>query len=69
MVAVSHRPADWVQKSLAAHQEFFQIFETTFIDKTIAYEIIDLLKRNKFYMEYFFVKVVVIKAQRVEKRD
>ena len=28
-----------------------------------------LLKDNDFYIEYFFLLAVVIKAQRVEKRD
>ena len=28
-----------------------KFFKTTFIDKTFAYRDIDLLKRNKFYME------------------
>ena len=40
-----------------------------FIDKMFGYKILDLLKKNNFYIEYFFIKVVVIKAQRVEKRD
>lgn len=35
----------------------------TFIDQTFGYKIIDLPKKNKFYIDYFFIKVVVIKAQ------
>ena len=41
----------------------------TFIDKTFGYKIIDLPKKNNFYIKYFFIKVVIIKAQRVEKGD
>ena len=39
------------------------------IDKTFGYKVIDLLKQNKFCIGYFLRKVVVIKAQRVEKKD
>ena len=70
---VSHRPADWVQSSLAAHQKFFQQFidflKRTFIDKIFGDKVIDIAKKNKTYIKYFFIKVVVVKAQRVEKTD
>ena len=62
------------RKSLGTnHQKFFyryiDFLRMAFIDKMFGYKILDLLKKNNFYIEYFFIKVVVIKAQRVEKRD
>lgn len=58
-------------KSLAAHQNFFVFkhFKTTSIDKSFDYKVVDLPKRMKFYAKYFLKKMVVVKAQRVEKRD
>ena len=47
----------------------YPFFKTTFIDKNFGDKVIDLAKKNKFYIEYFFIKVVVVKAQRVEKID
>ena len=46
-----------------------KIFETTSIDKSFGYKVIQLPKPKQFYIEYFFKKVVVVKAQRVEKKD
>ena len=47
----------------------YRFFKTKFIDKILGDKVIDLTKKNKIYIEYFFIKVVVVKAQRVEKID
>ena len=44
-------------------------FKTITIDKSFGYKVIDLPKRIKFCTKYFLKKMVVVKAQRVEKRD
>ena len=58
-------------QSLAAHQHFFVFkhFEMTSMDKSFGHKIVDLLGKIKFCNEYFLRKVVIAKAQRVEKRD
>ena len=56
-------------KCLAAQPNFFvfKYFKTTFIDKSFGYKVVDLPKPIKFCIGSFLKKVVVVKAQRVEK--
>ena len=46
-----------------------QFFQPIFLGKTFGIKIVDLPIKNSTYIRHFFIKVVVIEAQRVEKRD
>ena len=61
-------------KGLAVHQHFFvskhfKHFKTPSIEQNFGCKVVDLSKLIKYCTGYFFEKVVVVKAQRVEKRD